>query len=263
MPAGDSEAYLGAMLSRIARAPFGELFTALSAALEVLCRNQGLALASVVGPARGGAGLEVHVEAQTNALSATSLLAELGEQGRLRLRTELSWPTPCVIDADNPPAELLDLAHSLRARDLKSAAIAELVVDGQPIAWLIVASRGRKLLEERWSSELSLIVDLLALALARYDVQAALKRSNSATAGHDAPTSGVTQKLAEPMTEAALRALERDNLRLALERCGWKVQGPHGAARLLGLSPSTLRDRMRSFGLTRPQELGPSSQRSR
>jgi len=54
------------------------------------------------------------------------------------------------------------------------------------------------------------------------------------------------------LTDQEIRDLERQNLVRALEVCGWRIQGAHGAAELLGVRPSTLRDRMRSFGIHRP-----------
>lgn len=54
------------------------------------------------------------------------------------------------------------------------------------------------------------------------------------------------------LTEEDLRALERDNLQRALERCGWQVSGAGGAAELLGIPANTLRSRMRRFSLTPP-----------
>jgi transcriptional regulator with GAF, ATPase, and Fis domain len=50
-------------------------------------------------------------------------------------------------------------------------------------------------------------------------------------------------------TDTELRELERKNLQAALERANYRVAGAGGAAELLGISPSTLRDRMRSFGI--------------
>ena len=53
------------------------------------------------------------------------------------------------------------------------------------------------------------------------------------------------------MTESELRTLERDNLVATLERAGWRVAGSGGAAELLGMRPSTLRDRMKALGIQR------------
>jgi PAS domain S-box-containing protein len=46
--------------------------------------------------------------------------------------------------------------------------------------------------------------------------------------------------------------LERKNLLLALQQSQWRVAGKDGAARLLGLPPSTLQSRMKALGIRRP-----------
>ena len=53
------------------------------------------------------------------------------------------------------------------------------------------------------------------------------------------------------LTADDLARIERENLRLALERSAWKVAGDAGAARLLGMAPSTLTSRMKALGLRR------------
>jgi PAS domain S-box-containing protein len=55
------------------------------------------------------------------------------------------------------------------------------------------------------------------------------------------------------ITMDELRELERDNLLRALEETGWKVSGDEGAARLLGMKPSTLTSRMKALGVQRPR----------
>jgi formate hydrogenlyase transcriptional activator len=37
-----------------------------------------------------------------------------------------------------------------------------------------------------------------------------------------------------------------------LHRTNWRIEGPKGAAVLLGLHPNTLRSRMRKLGIQRP-----------
>lgn len=49
-----------------------------------------------------------------------------------------------------------------------------------------------------------------------------------------------------------LEELERKNLINALESVGWKISGENGAARLLGMNPSTLSSRMKALGVKRP-----------
>jgi len=51
---------------------------------------------------------------------------------------------------------------------------------------------------------------------------------------------------------ATLEEVEAGHLRAALERTGWVVEGPRGAAALLGLKGSTLRFRMKRLGIRRP-----------
>jgi transcriptional regulator with GAF, ATPase, and Fis domain len=53
------------------------------------------------------------------------------------------------------------------------------------------------------------------------------------------------------LSDREVRELERNNMVAALERAGWRVAGPGGAAELIGMRPSTFRDRMKSFGIQR------------
>ena len=57
-----------------------------------------------------------------------------------------------------------------------------------------------------------------------------------------------TGAAAEDMT---LAAVERRHIRSVLERTGWRVSGPHGAAEVLGLKPTTLESRMARLGIKR------------
>ena len=49
----------------------------------------------------------------------------------------------------------------------------------------------------------------------------------------------------------ALADLEYDHIHQVLQKTGWRIEGEKGAALLLGINPSTLRARMRKFGLRR------------
>ncbi|MRR58127.1 MAG: PAS domain S-box protein [Deltaproteobacteria bacterium] len=49
----------------------------------------------------------------------------------------------------------------------------------------------------------------------------------------------------------ALAELERDHIIQVLQKTGWRIEGESGAALLLGLNPSTLRARIRKFGIRR------------
>jgi transcriptional regulator with GAF, ATPase, and Fis domain len=53
-------------------------------------------------------------------------------------------------------------------------------------------------------------------------------------------------------TSKSLDATEREHILKVLEETGWKVEGPKGAALILGINPSTLRTRMKKLGIHRP-----------
>jgi transcriptional regulator with GAF, ATPase, and Fis domain len=79
----------------------------------------------------------------------------------------------------------------------------------------------------------------------------------SRSPGSETPASTEQPRRTHPsghaiLTDEEIRNLERENLVRALEVCDWRIQGGHGAAELLGVRPSTLRDRMRAFGIQRP-----------
>jgi transcriptional regulator with GAF, ATPase, and Fis domain len=81
----------------------------------------------------------------------------------------------------------------------------------------------------------------------------------------DLPTAGATLPTAPPptavaqagsdpefFTEPEMQQRDRENLLTVLKKTGWKIKGPHGAAELLGLKPTTLLSRIKKMGLKRP-----------
>jgi PAS domain S-box-containing protein len=72
----------------------------------------------------------------------------------------------------------------------------------------------------------------------------------NAPAAHDDATGTDSAQL---LTEAALRELERQNIERALTLAAWRVSGPNGAAKLLGVKPTTLADRMKKFKIAKPR----------
>ena len=67
--------------------------------------------------------------------------------------------------------------------------------------------------------------------------------------------------------EATLWEMEKAHILEVLLQTNWRIEGPKGAALILGLHPNTLRSRMRKFGIQRsvsetndaPQQGGDSS----
>jgi transcriptional regulator with GAF, ATPase, and Fis domain len=56
-----------------------------------------------------------------------------------------------------------------------------------------------------------------------------------------------------PVLDRSFDAMAREHVRAVLERCGWRINGPGGAAEVLVVHPNTLRSRMKRLGLARPQ----------
>lgn len=55
------------------------------------------------------------------------------------------------------------------------------------------------------------------------------------------------------LTEKQMRELQKQNLIVALKQTNWRVSGQDGAAEILGIKPTTLADRIRSFGIRKPR----------
>jgi formate hydrogenlyase transcriptional activator len=51
----------------------------------------------------------------------------------------------------------------------------------------------------------------------------------------------------------SMEELERAHILSVLERTGWVIEGPRGAAEILNLNPSTTRSRMKKLGIARPR----------
>jgi formate hydrogenlyase transcriptional activator len=80
-------------------------------------------------------------------------------------------------------------------------------------------------------------------------VERAMIRSNESVLRIETPT------VEHPGADAAvtLDEAQRRHIVDALERTGWKVRGPDGAAALLGLKPTTLDSKMRKLDIRRPE----------
>ena len=64
-----------------------------------------------------------------------------------------------------------------------------------------------------------------------------------------APPAGPTPKAPPPSAPGSLLDVETAHIRRALEATRWIIEGDAGAARMLGLNPSTLRGRLRKLGI--------------
>jgi len=75
-----------------------------------------------------------------------------------------------------------------------------------------------------------------------------LERALPAGSAPEPPGPGAAARV---LTAQELAELERENLRRALDAAGWQVAGETGAARMLGVAPSTLTSRMKALGVRR------------
>jgi PAS domain S-box-containing protein len=82
------------------------------------------------------------------------------------------------------------------------------------------------------------------------DGQLNLDRALPASIGAEKPVADAAGD-GELLSADDLARLERENIVKALERAGWQIAGDSGAARLLGLAPSTLSSRMKALGVRR------------
>lgn len=68
---------------------------------------------------------------------------------------------------------------------------------------------------------------------------------------HEGSTTGAAANGTKRLIE-----VERDHILQVLNLTEWKIEGAQGAARILGMNPSTLRSRLIKLGIQRPAEQG-------
>ncbi len=93
-------------------------------------------------------------------------------------------------------------------------------------------------------------------------VERAVIRAQSGTLEFENAVEGSQPRQAAPeesnqpsgriLKQDEIKRIERDNVHAALEAANWKIYGPDGAARLLGISPTTLTSKAKALGLRRP-----------
>jgi transcriptional regulator with GAF, ATPase, and Fis domain len=72
---------------------------------------------------------------------------------------------------------------------------------------------------------------------------------------HDVPLSSLQRSGDEPVTLGAqiktITENQKEHILAALEKCGWRLHGATGAAKMLDINPSTLLSRMKKLGIKR------------
>jgi transcriptional regulator with GAF, ATPase, and Fis domain len=80
-----------------------------------------------------------------------------------------------------------------------------------------------------------------------------LKRNGPLTFDEIVGSQHIEKPTTVPLDETAFHSLDEmtaGHIRQALSLCNSKIYGPHGAARILKINPSTLRHRMRKLGIS-------------
>jgi formate hydrogenlyase transcriptional activator len=75
----------------------------------------------------------------------------------------------------------------------------------------------------------------------------------------DSEATSVGSDAVSAVENSALESLAsstRSHILAALEKSGWIIDGPHGAAKILAVHPNTLRSRMKKLGIVRADNQG-------
>jgi formate hydrogenlyase transcriptional activator len=93
------------------------------------------------------------------------------------------------------------------------------------------------------------------------EVFASATAARAANTGSPKPSGSESQEPAAAGAGATppLESLEsstRNHILTALDKSGWVIDGPRGAAKTLGLHPNTLRSRMKKLSIVRPRHEG-------
>jgi DNA-binding NtrC family response regulator len=82
-------------------------------------------------------------------------------------------------------------------------------------------------------------------------IERAMILSHGTTLRIELPSPPRAANAEEPVEDLSLQEVERRHILAILEKTHWRVSGQHGAAKLLGLKPTTLESRMSKLGIVR------------
>jgi formate hydrogenlyase transcriptional activator len=129
-----------------------------------------------------------------------------------------------------------------------------------------LSNEGRRLLAEYdWPGNVRELFNVIERALilsegSELRVDLALGQTDEPPrAGYPQPAQPQLELAINVFSQEEMDRLERDNIVAALLKTRWKIAGPRGAARLLGVKPSTLASRIKRLGLQPPREPGTSA----
>ncbi|MGB0911300.1 MAG: sigma 54-interacting transcriptional regulator [Nitrospirales bacterium] len=85
-------------------------------------------------------------------------------------------------------------------------------------------------------------------------IERAMILSNSLSLNIDGMLVNSSQLAEEGQLPSNLKDLEKFRIQQALDNCEWRIEGPFGAAKQLGMKPGTLRSRLKKLGMQRPEK---------
>jgi transcriptional regulator with GAF, ATPase, and Fis domain len=115
----------------------------------------------------------------------------------------------------------------------------------------ISGSMKRQLMAYDWPGNIRELENLLAREVVLY---AGGKQGGMLDAALFLPQASVSARTAEA-PPGSMEDAERRHIESALASARWVLEGPKGAAAMLGLNPSTLRSRMKRLGIQRPVQI--------
>jgi formate hydrogenlyase transcriptional activator len=151
-----------------------------------------------------------------------------------------------------------DLYYRLNVFPLHIPALRERSDDIPALVWCFIDQFNRRMGKHVSSVDPAAMADLTRrpwpgnIRELRHEVERAMIMSDGAVLRtHAAMESPTTAKVHVPAV-ADLQQAQAEHIRWALTKTGGIVEGPEGAAKLLGINPSTLRFRMKRLGINRP-----------
>jgi PAS domain S-box-containing protein len=148
-----------------------------------------------------------------------------------------------------------DLYYRLSVFPITIPPLRERTEDIPPLVWAFIRQ-----FEKRMGKTVQSVPKRSLEALQRYpwpgnarELRNVIEHAMIVSPGKTLEVSAPTLSVAEGVKEArSLQDVERLHILRVLEETGWRVAGKNGAAKILGLKPTTLEARMKKLGINRP-----------
>jgi formate hydrogenlyase transcriptional activator len=116
----------------------------------------------------------------------------------------------------------------------------------------------RRLLAYEWPGnvrELEHVIERAVILSRGSDLTIAAEPPSALPPAPPLPHSQAPPSAAAPAANASLEDVERQHIASVLRQTGWRIDGPAGAARFLGINSSTLRSRIKKLRIRRSEDI--------